>query len=224
MICNHCGTQNKLGDKFCKKCGAPLQPQTPKTSEFKKSANKTTKPIIIAVAVVIVFFVLFVGREIPGLIKRSVTNTYGLGNYDIEIPSNYKLSSDTLTLVSDDFASGESVVLQVYSDSYENLVFNFQQLIDSNQMITSMKEEKIDNEEWLVAKYELNNYKGIIALKSAGGDETFWVQTMTTEYERGQEIIDDIIPMVNKIKTNDQEQTDETPSTSITRTLIEATK
>jgi hypothetical protein len=42
MFCSHCGSEVKEGDKYCQKCGAPIEKETP-ASSFKKYVSEDLK-------------------------------------------------------------------------------------------------------------------------------------------------------------------------------------
>ena len=223
MVCNQCGSENKIGDKFCKNCGAPLQEAT---SEFKKQANIKTKPIMILILVIIVLIVLFIGREVPSLIKKMQPNTVTIGNYSMKIPGNYETAVDNnvLTLRLDRFSSEEAVGIQLYPDSYDNVLFNFQLLQDSSEMIIDIEQTEYEDIDWIIANYQMENYRGVVAIKKAGDDKVFWVQSMTTTYKRGKELVEGVIPFVNDATEVKSTTKQKDTTTSIVSRLIEMTE
>lgn len=224
MVCNQCGSQNKTGDKYCQNCGALLQETT---SEFKKQANIKTKPIMIIVTLIIVVIILFIGREVPLLMKKMQSSTVTIGNYNMKISGIYEASveNNVLTLTSDQFGSKEIVGVQIYPDSYDNVLFNFQQLQDSGGMIIDVEQTKYEGTNWLIASYKMKNYQGSVAITKASDDEVFWIQATATNYKRGKEIVQEIIPFVNdavEVKSNEKQKN--TTVTSIVSKLIEMTE
>lgn len=224
MVCNRCGSQNKIEDKYCKNCKALLQ-ETP--SEFKKQANIKTKPIMIIAAVIIVLIVLFIGREGPLLIKQMKSNTVTIGNYNMKVSGIYETSvkNNVLILTSNQFGSKEMVGVQIYPDSYDNVVFNFRQLQNAGEMIIYVKQTEYEERDWLIASYQMKNYRGAVAITKASGDEIFWIQAITTTHKRGKKLVEDIIPFVNdatKLETDTKQKS--TTSASIVSKLIEMTE
>lgn len=187
MFCNQCQTENEVGSKFCKNCGTPLQP--PK-SEFKKIVNKKTSPILIISTILLVFVILFLGREYPKL----KTTTVALENYNLTFPGIYNLEKkeDVITITSDQFDSKEYMIIELYPDNYEKVINNFNSLKYYNKTVIDVNNKG----SWTYVKYKTEDYLGIVAVTKAKDNNVFWIQSITDSYERGEELVEKMIPII----------------------------
>lgn len=170
--------------------------------EFFKEANKKTNPItliIIGAIIVVMLLVLWIASNFI-----STTQTYNLtvSGYLYEIPIKYNasVSNNNLTLSGDDYAPEEGIVIQLYGDDYDNLLTNFKQMKDENNMITNVEEKDFDDETWIVADYKTDEYKGVIGIKRISDTQSFWAQVLSKDYDRGLEILKEITPIINSAK------------------------
>lgn len=203
MYCRNCGTKNDLNDKFCKSCGTKLTTEKQSyNNNLEKS--KTKKTFLIIIGLLLLVAILYVGREIPKKLAATKINTISYAGYNLKVPAIYKtnIENDVLNIKADYFESNESIGIQLYQDSYNNVLKSFKQLQDTNQIITDLKEETYEDEKFIVASYKLKENQGIIAIKKATNNEVFWTQTMTRTYDRGKVLIKEAIPMVMSANKN----------------------
>lgn len=203
MYCRNCGTKNDLNDKFCKNCGTKLATEKESyNTHLEKS--KTKNPFLIIIGLFLLVAILYGGREIPKKLAATKINTVSYSGYNLKVPATYKtnIENDVLQITADYFEKKESIGIQLYQDSYNNVLKSFKQLQDTNQIITDLKKETYKNEEFIVASYKLKEYQGIIAIKEATNNEVFWTQTMTTTYDRGKVLIKEAIPIVMSANKN----------------------
>ena len=193
MVCKQCQTENETGSKFCKNCGAPLQPVK---SEFKKLVTKKTSPILMISAILLVFAILFIGREYPKLKPTTVT----LDNYNLTIPGIYKpeKKKNVITITSDQFDSNEYMLIQLYPDNYQNVINNFNSLKYFNKTVTEVNNKG----SWTYVKYKTDNYLGIVAVTKAKDNKVFWIQSIAASYKRGEELVEKMIPIIEDALKN----------------------
>lgn len=203
MYCRNCGTKNDLNDKFCKNCGTKLATEK-QSYNTNLEKSKTKNPFLIIIGLFLLVAILYGGREIPKKLAATKINTVSYSGYNLKVPATYKtnIENDVLQITADYFEKKESIGIQLYQDSYNNVLKNFKQLQDTNQIITDLKKETYENEEFIVASYKLKEYQGIIAIKEATNNEVFWTQTMTTTYDRGKVLIKEAIPIVMSANKN----------------------
>ena len=59
MICNQCGTQLTVADKFCPKCGKESRKVEKETTEITKKGFLTIGFIVFMILLTIVYFIIF---------------------------------------------------------------------------------------------------------------------------------------------------------------------
>lgn len=203
MYCRNCGTKNDATDKFCKNCGTPLEKnQNKKESKFETIAKKKSNPVFIIIGIIIIVAVLYVGRQLPEYLMKQETELVTFSGYSLEIPLTYQavVNNDTLTIMSDSFEEQEAIGIRIYATGYEELVSELKELASTDNSISNLETEKYENEEYVIAEYDIGNYKGAVALKKAEDDNVFWVQTVSPTSSRGREILQNFVPVIATAK------------------------
>lgn len=203
MYCRKCGTKNDSVDNFCKNCGTPLEKvQNKKESKFETLAKKKSNPVFIILGIIIIVAVLYVGRQIPEFLMKQETEVVTFSGYSLEIPLTYQtvINNDTLTIMSDSFAEQEAIGIRIYEQGYEELVSEIKSLANTDNSISNIETKKYKGEEYVIAEYDIEDYKGAVALKKAEDDNVFWVQTVSPTSSRGREILQDFLPVIATAK------------------------
>lgn len=224
MFCKNCGTKNEATDNFCKNCGTPLEnTQKKEESQFEEVAKKKSNPIFIIIGIIIVVAILYIGRQVPQQLIIPETENVTFSGYSFTIPSPYQavINGDTLTVVSENFQDQEAIGIKIYSNGYEELISEMQVLADTGDSLSNLETEKYGNEEYVIAEYDIGDYKGAVALKKAEDENVLWIQTVSSSTTRGRKILTEFIPIITTAKnigmtTSD---TDKEISMSVMNTL-----
>ena len=224
MYCRKCGTKNDSADNFCKNCGTPLEKTlNKKESKFETIAKKKSNPVFIIIGIIIIVAVLYVGRQLPEYLMKQETELVTFSGYSLEIPLTYQavVNNDTLTIMSDSFAEQEAIGIRIYEQGYEELVSEIKSLANTDNSISNIETKKYKGEEYVIAEYDIEDYKGAVALKKAEDDNVFWVQTVSPTSSRGREILQDFLPVIATAKKTGTttSETDKEISMSIMNTL-----
>ena len=203
MFCKNCGTKNETIDNFCKNCGTPLENiQNKKESEFEKVAKKKNNPIFVVLGIIILITILYIGRQIPEQLIIQETENVTFSGYTFKIPSPYQaiINDDTLTIISENFQDQEAIGIKIYSDGYDELVSEMKALADAGTAISDLETEKYENTEYVIADYDIGDYKGAVALKKAEDSDVLWLQTVSSSTTRGRKILTEFIPIIISAK------------------------
>ena len=215
IYCKRCGAANTPGDKYCKNCGDILADQQKEeqnnpvdNNEVSLGAAKKEEPLEINPIPVPERKPTPINKTQREFFKEANKKTnpitliiIGAGYlYEIPIKYNASVSNNNLTLSGDDYAPEEGIVIQLYGDDYDNLLTNFKQMKDENNMITNVEEKDFDDETWIVADYKTDEYKGVIGIKRISDTQSFWAQVLSKDYDRGLEILEEITPIINSAK------------------------
>ena len=87
-VCPHCGDSIKDSENYCENCGFNLN----SSNDLKKGFFTKNRIILIAVAIIIIFIVIFAGQS---LVNQSVEKQLiTVDNYEFYIPADFKENPD----------------------------------------------------------------------------------------------------------------------------------
>lgn len=180
----------------------PIRNENKAQKEFLKEANKKASPITFVIIGAIVLVMLLVLWIASNFLNTTQTYTLNVSGYSYSIPVKYtaSVSDEKITLIGSDYAEDEGIVIQVYGDDYEGILTNFKQLIEEDNLIEKVTEKDFEDETWIVANYKTEEYKGVIGIRRISDQQSFWVQVLTDDYARGEELLKEISPILNEAK------------------------
>lgn len=102
--------------------------------------------------------------------------------------------------MSENFQEQEAIGIRIYAKGYEELVSELKALASADNSISNLETEKYENEEYVIAEYDIGNYKGAVALKKAEDENVLWIQTVSSSTTRGRKILTEFIPIITTAK------------------------